>query len=165
MTMTDFPTNPSTPDAPVELDGAAVQRMLELGVDESRRPVDVIIERVAAKDGAAWIRQTLLRSPVGGLGDPEQSLVSGQSDLEQLRRAAERCRTDDAPPGSDAALGAMLAYFLTIAAALAHHGAKLSRRSRTQIDESLLDLAAAAPEPWRDLLCRAVDAPTREADA
>jgi hypothetical protein len=144
------------PDGLPRLDDATVRRFLELGLAGPRRPVDDLVERLERHDGESWMQAVLEKGPPGLHGPATDLLVSGMATLEQLVSIKEKSkgllRRDRE---TDVRLAGMLSYFLAIAAALVHHGAQISGRSREELTPVLLDLASATPSPWCELLAGA----------
>jgi hypothetical protein len=153
------PANPSpegsrSPALPLE----TATRLLRLGLSEPRRPVDDLIDRLGAADGATWLEGALERV-LGDLGSAREQLVEGRATIAQLASVKEHSQTLlRAGPDADSRLAGIAGYFLALAAALRHHGHALSSRGRDELDAVLLDLATAAPSPFSELLSGATQA-------
>jgi len=126
--------------------------LLALSVAGPRRPVDDLIERLRRPDGATWMAQALDAFSEQTIGVAAEDVLAGRvapNDLVAAKEAA-KARLADAKTIDDA-LGATLCYFAAAGAALAHHGEVISSRSRSDLQDVLIDLAAAAPPAWAEL--------------
>ncbi len=131
-------------------------RLLRLGLAGPRRPIDPALDLMRDEAGQEWFRTALSRGPVGQEGDPEALLLRGEADLDRLRALKDRCkRLLNAVPDEREKAGIVVAYFLVLAAAIAHHGTSISSRARSEVDPVLIDIADLAPEPWRAMLLSA----------
>lgn len=126
--------------------------LLRLGLSDPPRPVDELIERLRAADGASWLATTLERGPLAGVGNATDVLVEGRCTPEQLRTVKDEARAMSKKSDARDRLAGIAAYFLAIAAGLRHHGTLLTSRDRAAVNEVLLDLAEAAPDPFSGLL-------------
>ncbi len=138
------------------LQGSTVTKLLQLGLAGPRRPVDALIDRLNASDGATWFSVALGRHPIKQIGDPVLTLVHGRADmtaLERLKDASKRL-LQDAISENDRLTG-LAGYFLAVAAGVEHHARNISSRPPTELHGVLLDLAAVSPAPWSDLLAGA----------
>jgi hypothetical protein len=140
--------SPAPPD--ITLDHAST--LLRLGLTGPRRPVDDLIDRLQRPDGAAWLERALARIPACG----SAAMLLGHASVKDLTAAKEHCKLllrDSSDP--ELRLAAIAGYFLSIAAGLRHHGVRIGGQGRAELSEILLDLAAAAPPAWRDMLAAA----------
>lgn len=161
--MTAGSANPQEPDFG-SLSQLDASRLLELGLTGPRRPVDALIDRLAALDGGRWLESTLDTVFVASLREAPQSLIDGDVTVEQLRDIKNKSKSLMKKGNDrDTRLGALVGYFFSIASALAHHHALICSRSREELDPILLDLAAVAPPSWSGLLGRAALAPSESA--
>jgi hypothetical protein len=138
-----------------------VKRLLTLGLMGQQRHAQDLVSRLCRSDGHQWFESTLRNGPVGRLGEPREQLCAGAASLEQVRNAKEQCKVLlQKAPDRESRLAALAGYFVTIAAALAHHQTVICGRSREDLDPVLLDLAEVTPSEWSDLLSRATLVPT-----
>ncbi len=146
-----------------KLKGKRLTSFLNLGFLAESRPVDELLKRLDEPDGVAWLERLMASSVVDGHG-PTGELLAEEStsldDLESMKDASKRLLKRAGTP--DERLQAMVIYFLSIAAAVAHHGTAMTDRSRDELDPIYLDLAAALPEPWAGLAARAIQKPAAE---
>ncbi len=141
-----------------------VSSLLRLALEDGRRPVDDLIDRLGQPDGPAWLVGTIDALSIFSHEALTQQLVEGQATLEQLVAIKDESKsTVGRGEDSGSRLVAMWVYFVTVAAALMHYGALICSRDRDELDPILLDLAVVAPPPWSELLGRATLAP-REPD-
>jgi len=156
--VTDERVNRPEPD-PLRIDSAEAAELLALGLTGPYRPVDLLIDRLRARDGAAWFERTLSEPPIGEIGDAKRALLEGEASLEDLNSLKERAKSAMVEAEDlDATRRAVAAYLLAATAALAHHGRSISSRRREELYEALIDLASAAPERWAAMLRRAAEA-------
>jgi hypothetical protein len=130
-----------------------ISRLLQLGITGPRRPVDALVERLSAADGAAYFKQMLARAPIKNLGDPEVALVHGRCDevaLDRLKEASKRL-LQDAINDTDRLAG-LAGYFFSVAAALVHQDRNITSRSTQELHEVLLELASVSPGAWARFL-------------
>lgn len=136
-------------------------RLLRLGMADERRPVDDLIDGLKAKEAGPRTLIELLERP--GLIDPGQAdgmLIQGEAGIDHLQGLKQRGKICYKNADSDAErMAGLAAYFLAIGAALAHHGKLICSRSREELDQVLLDIAEVAPEPWDEMLNKAIAVP------
>lgn len=139
-----------------QLDSSSATRLLKLGISGPKRRVDPLIERLRSTAGKAWFAGMLKRPPFAGLREPVEQLVQGRASLDEIvafKDAGKQAVTT--APGADAELTGVAAYYLAIAAAMAHHNSLISSVNRPELDAVLLDLAEVLPSPWSELASRA----------
>lgn len=145
------------PDHEGTLDDVAIGRLLELGLPETPRPVDVLIDRLGRSDGPAWFDRFVIRGPLSEVPEPS-GLVTGVgltlTAAESAKEAGKRTLNESS--SEDERLGGLASYFIACAAALSHFNTTISSRPVTSLAIVLLDLAGAVPEPWNTLLEQAV---------
>lgn len=145
------------PDHEGTLDDVAIGRLLELGLPETPRPVDVLIDRLSRSDGTAWFERFVIKGPLSVVPEPD-GLVTGVSltlaSAEDAKEAGKRVLNESC--SEDERLGGLAAYFIACSASLAHFNTTISSRPVTSLAIVLLDLAGAVPEPWNSLLEQAV---------
>jgi hypothetical protein len=127
-------------------------RLLELGRTTPRRPVDLLLEDLAAH-GPGRLVELLDSGPAAVLGPPLEALAGGRATLPQLVALKERCKAA-ADRDLRRRLERLGGYFTAVAAALVHHRARITSRSAEELEPVLLDLAAATEGPWEDLFAR-----------
>lgn len=130
--------------------------LLREGIAGPARPVDDLILRLERTDGERWLVDAIARLN-SWMDFPVEHAHSGKMSLSQaeaLKDVAKRRMT--AESSSDARLAGLLGYFIALGSALAHHGTLIASRSREEVDNALVDLAEACPDPWRSLLQDAV---------
>lgn len=141
---------------PEDISVDAASRLLKLGLGGRRRPVDDLIDRLHEPDGARWLTQALDAGPLEGIGDAEAIFLNGEGGLAKLTAIKERSKVIlDRPRDRDERLAGLAAYFLSIAAGLRHHGKVIGGRGREDRNTVLLDIAAAAPAPFSEMLGKA----------
>ena len=147
-----------THDRSAEVDPATASTLLRLGLDQ-HRPVDRLIDRLSEADGGSWLESALSWGPMQGHCSPRDLLLAGGADLELLKRIKERGKAMvKSAVSNDEQLAGLAGYFFAVAAALRWHGRLIANRARGEVAEILLDLAAVAPQPYQDLLGRAMSA-------
>ncbi len=140
---------------------STASKLMRLGFSRPRRPVDDLIDRLRQPDAAAWMDEALRSGPIADDGAPVALLVEGTATAEDLAVIKERSKTLLHTSGTGSQrLAGVAGYFLSIAAALRHHGVLITARSRDEVDPVLLDLAEAAPAPYGDMLSAATLAET-----
>lgn len=145
--------SPEEPAPDLAISQEETSRLIRMATESMGRPVHRLIDRLTLVDGPDWFRRMLAEGPVARLGDAEDQLVRGKAtlgELVQLKQASKqqfKRRAD-----SQDRLYGMAGYFLSVAAALRHHGKNICSRPRTELEDTLLDLAAAVPEPWESFL-------------
>ena len=152
--MTESPDKPmgetqreGGPDEP-EVNGGMTSKLLRLGISGPSRPVDDLISRLEQPDGPEWFRRQFAEPALAVLADPH-----GPGDLNALSAAKTVGKQLLSGPGSrDERLRGLLAYFLSIAAALQRFDSNISSRTIADIEPVLADLATAVPEPWQSVL-------------
>lgn len=152
-------TNPLPSDVNAsfaQLDSSQATRLLKLGLTGPKRRVDPLLDRLSSTAGKSWFAAVLKRPPFAGLGSPADALAKGDASLDQLvafKDAAKKVVTTAGGP--DAELTGVAAYYLAIAAALAHHNSLISSVNRLELDAVLLDMAEVLPSPWAELVSKA----------
>lgn len=152
-------TNPLPSDVNAsfaQLDSSQATRLLKLGISGPKRRVDPLIDRLRSSAGKSWFAGILKRPPFADLPDAVGQFVQGRASLDQIvafKDAAKHAVT--AAQGADAELAGIAAYYIAIAAAMAHHNSLISSVNRTELDAVLLDLAEVLPSPWSELASRA----------
>lgn len=159
-------------EAPRELDEAAAAKSLRLLLASARldggaaanSAVVHLQQRLEQEDGAAWLAGCFAQPPfAASVSAPSAAsvdwgvaLVDGTAPLTALEALKERAKSGfaDARPREER-LAAAAAYFLAIAAARRHHGRAISSLPDAALRALLIDLAAAAPEPWSSLFSAA----------
>ncbi len=137
-----------------------ISRLLKLG--QSPRPVDALIDRLSASDGHTWLGTNLERAFGAKCGPVTEKLTDPSTPVDELVMLKDLSKQHGRREGDDAGLTAMAAYFLSVAAAVAHHGVLISSRSQTELTSVLEDLAVVVEPPFRELLLKAVRAPDVE---
>jgi hypothetical protein len=129
---------------------------LRLGLEGPRRPVDDLIDRLRRSSGGSWLNDALQAGPLKGQGSASELLIDGKATIAQLIAIKDRSKAlvKEAVAG-ELRLAGIAGYFLSIAAGLQHHGKLITTRDHDQLAEILLDLAEAAPEPFKGLLSHA----------
>lgn len=139
-----------------QLDSSQATRLLKLGISGPKRRVDPLIDRLRSSAGKAWFAGIFKKAPFATLADPVDRLAEGRATLDEIvafKDAAKHAVTK--ATGSDTELAGVAAYYMAIAAALAHHGSLISSVNRPELDAVLLDLAEVLPSPWSELASRA----------
>lgn len=137
-------------------------RFLEMGLGDTGRPIDLLLDRLAETDGREWFTNTLRAVYASAELDTDGIAGGTVPDLQALKRIKSDAKKRVASVGdSRGQLSAMLGYFVTVGLALAFHGERICSRKRGELDPILLDLASACPEPWSDFLSRATLQPAK----
>jgi hypothetical protein len=127
-------------------------RIFRLDKQGQRRGVDDVIDRLRQPDGWAWWAERMRDFP------PASGADSTQAELPHLTRAKE---THKAAMLSHATgperTAATALYYACVAAALAHHGKRLTRQRPEALKEAFLDLATSTPEPWSTVMKKAAE--------
>ncbi len=140
---------PFPEDIPVD----TATKLLRLGLGGRRRPVDDLIDRLHEADGAAWLSRALNAGPLHGIGAADAMLLEGKASVATLAAIKERSKVIlERPRDREERLAGLAGYFLSIAAGLRHHGKVIGGRGREERDAVFLDLAAAAPPAWSEML-------------
>ncbi|MCB9844505.1 MAG: hypothetical protein H6811_00760 [Phycisphaeraceae bacterium] len=141
--------NPTPPAD--RLDASAVTRLLQLGLDGPRRPVDALIDRLDASGGGAWLDRSLERLGVGHSAEAADAVrAMSVADLSAFKDRAKIAMRDAI--GEDDRLCGLLGYMLSLAGALAVHGTSISSRGAIEQQSVLLDLGAALPGTLGELV-------------
>lgn len=145
------------PDFHETLDDVAIGHLLELGLPETPRPVDVLIDRLQRSDGASWFDRQVAQGPLAASGNVD-ALETGEGLTLEMAEAAKEAgkRLLNESLSEDDRLGGLAGYFIACAAALTHLETSISSRPLTSLAVVLLDLAGAAPHRWSMLMERAV---------
>jgi hypothetical protein len=148
---------PASPDPDSErLTTAQATLLLKMGIMKPRRLVDDLIDRLRQPGGSAWLNRALESGPLRDRGSPAELFIEGKATLDQCGDIKEGSKHIlRQATTSEERLGGIAGYLLSIAAALKHHQALLTSRERSDLNEILLDLAEAAPEPFARLLSEA----------
>jgi hypothetical protein len=138
---------------------ADASRLLRLGMNDERRPIDDLIDYL--NEAPTKDRLTgLLSHETFGLEEPHKDLVDGQASAERLRDVKDMSKVlYKRGKNREERMTGMAGYFLSVAAALAHHQQRICSRNREELDQLLLDLAEVAPDPWSTLLNQATETP------
>jgi hypothetical protein len=155
---------PADRPTPPPLDASAAANSLRLllnsaslgGDAKGSTPVVHLRQRLEQEDGAGWLEACLARPPFAPLADAARALIDGPVTLDELNALKERGKAGFAGSGArDERLASIAAYFLSIAAALKHHGRSITSQPLGELRTLLIDLAAAAAEPWSSLFSSA----------
>ena len=160
--MTEQPRPPLGDPALTEV---GVTRLLQVGLNKPRRPVNDLVDRLLEPDGAQWLSRILHTGPIATHGLPKELLCDGHATMDQLmaikgesKELLQGSGGREARGGADRA-AALMGYMLAVAAALLHHGQMISSRPRSELDAVLLELADVTPGEWAGLLRRAARVP------
>ena len=135
------------------LSALEASRLLPLGLSQPAGPVADLIDRLTEADGEEWLRHALERGPIGDASCEAVALANGRADVSVLEAVKDRAKRMMSQAATrQEMLSATLAYFLSIAAGLAHHGVLMTSQSRDAVDQALVDLSDAMPDPWSLLL-------------
>ena len=130
----------------------ALRSLLGLGHITDYSPVAELRRRLSAADGLSWFDRILLEDCQGHSVDPQALLLSDDVELDILdkhyRHAKQFYFSGNAEDGK---MRGLAWYLMTMAAAAAHHDAKLSSQPTAVLVEALLELAPDLPEPWGTL--------------
>lgn len=126
--------------------------LLDLAHGGGVRPIDAVLDRLTGPGGQAWLSDALQR--LGG--DVRTRLVDG-GPVESFAALKEQAKVLG-NRGCESALAGRLGYFLTIAAALAHHNRLISSRSGGDIQPILVELGPHLDPELEAVVARAVQA-------
>lgn len=147
-------TSPRAESSSTEpLSGRPTLRLLSLGLGGPSRPVAMLLHRLAAPDGGAWLTTALAKIPLDG-ADPAAFFLGSDTSAQRLRSAKDRCKrlsTGD----EDMQLAGTLGYLLAVGAALDLHDEIISSRPPSELADVLLDLAQVMSGEWEPMLARA----------
>jgi hypothetical protein len=135
------------------LSGRPTLRLLSLGLGGPSRHVAMLLLRLAAPDGGAWLTGALAKIPLDG-ADPAAFFLGRDTSLLRLRSAKDSCKrlsTGD----EDTKLAGTLGYLLAVGAALDLHDEIISSRPPSELADVLLDLAQVMSGQWEPMLARA----------
>ena len=118
----------------------------------------LLVDRLEADGGSTLLTELLTRWPMHGAELATELLVSGKASLVQLRTWKDHYKGLYSHPDEHDRLVAVLGYYLTQAAGLVHHQARLGTLPPGQLEDALVDLSSALPAPWDRLCQRAADA-------
>ena len=124
--------------------------ILRAGLEETA-PIRELLVRLQEPDGARWFDELL-----SGAEDRTKSL----DECRVLKREAKKSTALESREERVRGFGL---YLYSLAAALVEHGRSITSQERATIDEVLLDLAEAAPEPWSGVFSRAAQIPDERA--
>lgn len=131
-------------------------RMLRLGIHGPPRPIDRLLDRLAADDGAAWLSEALSDESTARLASLPSVGEEHDVTLEQLTAVKEACKsTALRTHAPDVSLRAMVGYFFSVAGALALFRTNISSRGNDELEPILIDLASVTPPDWSALFERA----------
>ncbi len=126
------------------LDQTQLSRLMRLGINGPRRPVDALIQRLSAQGGKEWLARILQED----LPERERSLikqaVERSATLDQLQelKSFAKDRLTVAKTENDR-ICSLFSYFISLAGALATHGQVITSRGADELELVLLDLAEA----------------------
>ena len=109
---------------------------------------DELVARLKSPTGAQWLQETIQRGCGIGMSSLEEKCFQGTAsveDLKALKDVSKACLSRTSLYEEELAI--TLAYFLAIAAAWAHHGARISNQGLRDQRQVLLRIAAVAPPP------------------
>lgn len=135
------------------LSGRPTLRLLSLGLGGPSRPVAMLLHRLAAPDGGAWLTTALAIIPLEG-AEPSAFFLGRDTSAQRLRAAKDRCKRLSAGD-EDTKLAGTLGYLLAVGAALDRHGEVISSRPPSELADVLLDLAQVMGGAWEPMLARA----------
>ena len=138
------------------IDHDTADYLLRLGVVDTGRPVNLLLERLETDPDQSWLREALAGLPGLGGRDVETMFLDGAASVEELQAVkddAKRLMKIASDPNDRAV--ALAGYFVTTAAALAHHREKISSGVRKELSNAILDLAAATTGRWQELFTEA----------
>lgn len=140
-------------------DGITQERassLLRMGLHGPRKAADDLADELEQCDGTRWLETQFRRSPFVELPHAGKAILSGEAGLEALTALKERSKQIVKKPATrEAYLAGLAGYYLSIASALVHHHARITRQSKEELSQVLQDLAAVTPQPWSDLLLSA----------
>ena len=133
-------------------------RFLSLGLQDRRRPVDQLVDRLHQADGEPWLRVAVVTGLRPGLAPADLLLGDAQPSLDQLKELKKAGqRMFKGGKDEDARLTGLASYCLSLAGGLVHHGQLLSSQDPEVIAELMDSLAAVLPGEWARLVERAAE--------
>ncbi|MBL9002096.1 MAG: hypothetical protein JNK25_13270 [Phycisphaerae bacterium] len=150
-------TSTGTGDDPYrEITRDQASTLLRIGLEGPRRAADDLADELEKCDGLRWFESQFRRPPFAELPHAGRLLLSGGTSLDALTALKERAKSlVKNPTTREEYLAGLAGYYLAIASAIAHHGARISRQPAEELEPVLQELAAVAPQPWSDLLLAA----------
>lgn len=137
----------------------AAGRLLGMASPEVGGPLGEVIRRLERADGAAWLNACLKEQPLAPIAGPDGK-PDARTSLDVLKRLKHDSKRLLPAAGDEGTrLRAVLAYFVAVGAALAQHGVLISSRPQSDVEQAILDLAAALPAEWAVLLEPAIKPP------
>ncbi|MEM7260923.1 MAG: hypothetical protein AAF488_02970 [Planctomycetota bacterium] len=141
-----------------ELTREVTTRFLKMSLDGPKKPIDSLLERLRDSDEPALFVDLIEHASGADAKTLEAELATGGASVDramelknrsvELFRQHKDLRTH---------LSATAIYFTAIAAALRHHGRKITSQSQADLEAALLDLAATVPAPWDELFISSVE--------
>jgi hypothetical protein len=150
------------PQLPGSLTLEQASTLLRLGRPTPSPLICDLIERLRQPDGFDWLNAAIRNSLLDSQGSPEAFFLHKGATLEQLNSIKQRSKELVQEPDQEARRAGLAGYYLSIAAALRYYGAMLTSRGRHELNDILLDLAEAAPQPFDRLLSEAALVETTE---
>lgn len=145
------------PDCDSVLSDEQATRLLSIGVRGPHRPVDELIECLGRDAGHAWFERVIETFLRQAAARPAEALLDGSITIDELQRAKSAAKRGmQQAIGPEEAAGATALYFCAVAAALAHHGERITSRPDEDLLPALADLAEAVPDRWRPVFERAI---------
>lgn len=130
--------------------------LLRLGLLGPRRPIDDLADRLSEPGASTWLDGMLEVGTTAAIGQPRSVLLTPGTTIEQFTKVKDegkrRYRTAET---ADGRLAGLAIYFVAIAGALDQHKQNICSRPIDVLHAALIDLAAAAPGLWSELLTRA----------
>lgn len=130
------------------------------------RPIDDVIDRLTRPDGERWFMSVVDNAmrdasipashiaPLARAERHDHDAVPSLQDWAALKRSAKDSLRRAAT--AEARVQATLTYFIAVGTALALHAEVMTSMPREDLEDVLIDLADAAPQPWSALLRRGV---------
>lgn len=139
------------------LDEHSAKSLLAMALRASARPLDQLIERLTAEDGPRWLAAVSQNPALAELGVTYDALIDGEADLKMLESIKDLSKSAVARQTEDSSkLEPTYLYFMSLAAALAHHGEIISSQGRQEILDAFEELADALPHRERSLIDKAM---------
>jgi hypothetical protein len=130
--------------------------LLQLAFSSPRTPVEDLLVFLCTPESAGWFAALERRGFALRFPDSGTALLRGELSLEEISAIKDRAKEiADRVEEVEERRGAILTYFLAIAAALAGRGAFISARKGDELGPILAELAEEVPAPWSDLFRRA----------
>ncbi len=134
-------------DGARSLEQETLSTLLRMGLEGPRRPVDDLIDRIAQRDGHAWLERMIRHEIPACERRIIQRVLLRQAHLDEVHdlKAMAKERLAQVRTSQERAT-ALLSYFIAIGGGLAQFHLSITSRGAGDLVPALLDLAEVMPE-------------------